>query len=112
VELRDAGIASACANTGQQVGGAVGTALLNSIAAGAVVSWLTSHAHGARTPGQLQLASVHSYTTVFWWSAGIFAVGAIITVFLLRNGPLPAGTGGHGIPPAEAPSEQPEVQSA
>jgi len=108
VAPRDAGIASACANTGQQVGGAVGTALLNSIAASAVVGWLTSHAHGAPTPGQLQLASVHSFTTVFWWSAGIFAAGAVITVCLLRNGPLPAGTGQHGMPPAE----QPEAQAA
>lgn len=109
VELRDAGIASACANTGQQVGGAVGTALLNSIAATAVADWLTSHTHRVPTLGQLQLASVHSFTTVFWWSAALFAAGAIITVFLLRNGPLPEGAGGHG---HGAPAAEPEAQSA
>jgi EmrB/QacA subfamily drug resistance transporter len=106
VEVRDAGIASACASTGQQIGGAIGAALLNSIAAAAVTNWLTDHVHGAPSPGQARLASVHSFVTVFWWSAAIFAVGAIITALLLRNGPLPAGAGGHGAPAAE-PSEAP-----
>ena len=27
-----------------------------------------------------------SYTTAFWWSAGIFALGAIICGLLLRRG--------------------------
>ena len=31
---------------------------------------------------------MHSYTTVFWWCAGIFAVGAVICGSLLRRGPL------------------------
>jgi hypothetical protein len=105
VELRDAGIASACASTGQQVGGAIGAALLNSIAATALVNWLAGHARGAPSPGQLKLASVHSFVIVFWWSAATFAVGAVITGLLLRNGPLPAGAGGHG-----APVEEPETQ--
>lgn len=104
VELKDAGIASACASTGQQVGGAIGAALLNSIAAAAVIDWLSSHAHGAPSPALLRLASVHSFIRVFWWSAAIFAAGAVITGLLLRNGPLPAGAGGHGAP-AEEPSE-------
>ena len=50
VEVQDAGIASACASTGQQVGGAIGAALLNSIAAAAVTDWLTGHAHGVQLP--------------------------------------------------------------
>jgi EmrB/QacA subfamily drug resistance transporter len=106
VELQDTGIASACASTGQQVGGAIGAALLNSIAATAVINWLASHARGAPSADQLKLASVHSFVIVFWWSAAIFAVGAVITGLLLRNGPLPAGAGGHGAP-VEEPQEQP-----
>jgi len=31
-------------------------------------------------------AAIHSYTTAFWWAAGIFAVGAIICGTLLRSG--------------------------
>ncbi|MFZ0752192.1 MAG: MFS transporter [Trebonia sp.] len=39
------------------------------------------------------LALAHGYDTAFWWTAGIFAVGAVISGALLRNGPLrPAST--------------------
>ncbi len=81
----DAGIASACANTGQQLGGAIGIALLNTIAASATSSYL----HGRSAPQLVHLAALHSYTTVFWWCAAIFAAGAVICGSLLRPGPLP-----------------------
>jgi hypothetical protein len=31
-------------------------------------------------------AAVHGYTTAFWWSAAIFAVGAVVTAVLLPSG--------------------------
>jgi hypothetical protein len=31
---------------------------------------------------------VHGYTTAFWWTAGMFAAGAIACGALLRRGPL------------------------
>jgi hypothetical protein len=34
------------------------------------------------------LALAHGYDTAFWWTAGIFAVGAVIGGALLRRGPL------------------------
>jgi EmrB/QacA subfamily drug resistance transporter len=40
----DAGVASALVNTTQQVGGSLGTALLNTVAASATASYVTSHA--------------------------------------------------------------------
>src|SRR5215468_675154 len=46
VAPRDAGIASASVNTGQQLGGSIGTALLNTIAASATAGYLASHAQG------------------------------------------------------------------
>jgi len=88
VAPRDAGIASASANTGQQLGGSIGTALLNTIAAGATASYLASHLHGRATPQLIHLAALHGYTTVFWWCAGLFAAGAVICGALLRRGPL------------------------
>jgi EmrB/QacA subfamily drug resistance transporter len=88
VAPRDAGVASASINTGQQLGGSIGTALLNTIAASATASYLADHPHGRPTPQLVQLATVHSYTTVFWWCAGIFAAGAVICGALLRRGPL------------------------
>ncbi|HEX6523189.1 MAG TPA: MFS transporter [Streptosporangiaceae bacterium] len=87
VAPRDAGVASASINTGQQLGGAIGTALLNTIAASAATSYLASHLHG-RPALLAHLALIHSYTTVFWWCAGIFAAGAVICGALLRRGPL------------------------
>jgi hypothetical protein len=95
VAPRDAGIASASANTGQQLGGAIGTALLNTIAAG----YLASHLRGRPAPQLAQLAAIHSYTTVFWCCAGIFTAGAIICGALLRPGPLTR--------PQDIPARQP-----
>ncbi|MDT4944100.1 MAG: hypothetical protein QOH14_833, partial [Pseudonocardiales bacterium] len=37
-------------------------------------------------PAVAQLAAVHSYVVAFWWSAGIFVVGAAIVAALLRPG--------------------------
>ena len=84
VAPQDAGVASASINTGQQLGGSIGTALLNTIAAGAATAYLTGHAPGGPTPELLRLAAIHSYTTVFWWCAGIFVVGAVVGGTLLR----------------------------
>src|SRR6516225_707978 len=60
VAPRDAGIASASVNTGQQLGGSIGTALLNTIAASATAGYLASHAHGP-APQLDQLALIHGY---------------------------------------------------
>jgi hypothetical protein len=76
VAVRDTGVASATVNTGQQLGGSIGTALLNTIAASATTSYLTGHLHGRPTPSLVQLSLIHGYTTAFWWVAGIFAAGA------------------------------------
>ncbi len=104
VAPRDAGIASASINTGQQLGGAIGTALLNTIAASAFTSYLAGHAHGRPAPQLVQLSAIHSYTTVFWWCAGIFVAGAIICGALLRPGPLTR--------PEDISARQPSQQTA
>jgi hypothetical protein len=96
VEPRDAGIASATISTGQQLGGAIGTALLNTIAASAATHYLSSHAQGKPNPVQIHLATIHGYSTVFWWCTAIFGVGAVICGALLRSGPLPAPAHGPG----------------
>jgi hypothetical protein len=40
----------------------------------------------APSPDLAAQAAVHSYTTAFWFSAAIFAVGAIATALLLESG--------------------------
>jgi hypothetical protein len=90
----DAGVASATLNVGQQLGGSIGTALLNTIATSAAASYLASHlspaiAASPQAGRALQAAAaVHGYTTAFWWTAGMFAVGGIVCGSLLRRGPL------------------------
>jgi hypothetical protein len=89
----DAGVASATLNVGQQLGGSIGTALLNTIATSAAAAYFTNHLTAAvaasSSRSALQAAAaVHSYTTAFWWTAGIFAGGAIVCGSLLRRGPL------------------------
>jgi len=79
----DAGIASAMVNVGQQVGGSIGTALLSTLSASAVSSFLVGK---APTPEVAAQAAVHGYTTAFWWAAGIFAVGAVVAATLFRSG--------------------------
>jgi EmrB/QacA subfamily drug resistance transporter len=88
VAPRDAGVASASVNTGQQLGGSIGTALLNTMVATATSSYLSARLHGRPTGALVQQALVHGYVTAFWWSAGMFAGGAVITAALLRSGPL------------------------
>jgi len=82
VEGSEAGIASAMVNTSQQVGGSVGTSLLSTIFASAVTSYVASH---VRTRGLADAAAVHGYTTAFWWSVGIFALGAWVAIGLGRG---------------------------
>jgi EmrB/QacA subfamily drug resistance transporter len=99
VAPQDTGVASASVNTGQQLGGSIGTALLNTIATSATAGYLASHlVHGKPTAAVTQLALVHGYTTAFWWVAGIFLFGAILCGSLMRSGPL----GGRLAPPAPA----------
>jgi EmrB/QacA subfamily drug resistance transporter len=96
VAPRDAGIASAAISTGQQLGGAIGAALLNTIAASAATDYLSSHAQGKPGAVQIHLATIHGYTTVFWWCTAVVGVGAVVCGALLRGGPLPAPAHGPG----------------
>ncbi|MGW7362108.1 MFS transporter [Streptomyces sp. NPDC054841] len=90
VEARDAGVASAMVNTSQQVGGAIGTALLNTIAASATTSYITSHAAAATSPEAQELLQlrgmVHGYSSAIWWAVGILAVSAAIAFTFINSG--------------------------
>jgi EmrB/QacA subfamily drug resistance transporter len=77
VQRNEAGVASAMVNTSQQVGGSVGTALLSTLFASSAAAYAHSH---ARVPGLQAASLIHGYTTAFWWSAGIFAVGLLVAV--------------------------------
>ena len=104
---QDAGVGSATLNTAQQVGGSLGTSLLNTVAASAATSYLVGR---GVTPGNLQAAFVHSYTTVFLWSALIFVAGAVVAGLMFQRGNLASLAAGH--PAAPAATAEPEVSEA
>ncbi len=83
----DAGIASAMVNTSQQVGGSVGTALLNTLAASAVTAYALANRSTATSVATLQAqATVHGYHVVFACAAVFLVAGAVIAGLLLRRG--------------------------
>jgi EmrB/QacA subfamily drug resistance transporter len=87
VEVRETGVASAMVNTSQQVGGAVGLALLSTVSASAVADYARAH---PRLPGLAGVAAVHGYTTGFWVAAAIFAIGFVLALLI-----LPSKAGAH-----------------
>ena len=91
---QDAGVGSATLNTAQQVGGSIGTALLNTVAASAATSYLVGR---TVNPATLQAAAVHSYTTAFLWSSLIFVIAAVIAGLVLQRGGLASLTPGYRI---------------
>ena len=55
--------------------------------ASAAVSYTADHLH---TTGLANAAAVHGYTTAFWWSVGIFAVGFVLAIVILPGRAKPA----------------------
>ncbi len=96
VEPHDAGVASAMVNTTQQVGGSLGTALLNTLAASATASYLVAHGQSATA---MAAGMVHGYTTAFTLSAVLLAAAAVSAFCLIRP------TAGRAAPLAVAAAE-------
>lgn len=67
------------ANTSQQVGGSIGTALMSTIAASATAAWAV-----ANPTASAQAAAVEGWLTAFWWAAGVMALAAIVSFVLVR----------------------------
>jgi hypothetical protein len=84
VEEEDTGVASALLNAANQIGGAIGTALLTTIAVRAV----TDYQHGHPTIDHLAArAAIHSYDVVFYCGAGFFLATGIVVALMLRDKP-------------------------
>ncbi|WP_433217701.1 MFS transporter [Dactylosporangium sp. CS-047395] len=81
----DAGVASAMVNTTQQVGGSLGTALLNTIFTTAVTGYIADHAAGAGSPLTQAHAAIHGYNVAFTASAVLLAVATVLVITMVRN---------------------------
>ncbi|MGO9581512.1 MAG: MFS transporter [Acidimicrobiales bacterium] len=95
VDTGHAGVASALVNATQQVGGSLGTALLNTVAASAAASYLAAHVHANLA---LQKAAVHGYTTAFTLSAALLAAAAVVSGVLIK-------ASRHHVQPEAAPGD-------
>ena len=84
VSSHDTGVASAMLNTSQQVGGSLGTALLNTVAATATTTYAAANTQlGEKV---MPFAMTHGFTVAFKFSAALLFVGAIVLFFFINIG--------------------------
>ena len=92
----EAGLASGLINTSQQIGGAVGIAVLSTIA---VTKTSDELASGTQAP----IALTDGFVNAFWAGAAIAFVGVLVSIFLVR---------GRDVRPHEAPVGEPALEGA
>src|SRR4051812_2568486 len=85
VDPHDAGIASAMVNTSQQIGGSLGTALLNTIGATATTAYIAAHAQGPPSPALAAEGLVHGFTVALWWAVGVVGLAALAVAVLVNS---------------------------
>ena len=95
VNQDDAGVASAVLNSTQQIGGSLGTALLNTFYASAVASFVL--AHHLPPSGFNPLAAIHGYHVAFWIGVGLIS-GAFVAILVLVNAGKDAGATQPAVP--------------
>jgi EmrB/QacA subfamily drug resistance transporter len=81
VEPRDAGAAGALNNVAQQLGAALGIAVISTFVVTATGNYLADHGSAAAVD-----ATVHGFAVGYWWAAGAFWAGAVLSGALIRGG--------------------------
>ncbi|MGW4088041.1 MFS transporter [Streptomyces sp. NPDC004822] len=88
VAPQDSGVTSATINTSQQVGGSIGTALLNTVATTSATAYITAHlTNPARRRLVTQQGIVHGYTVAIWWAAAIMLLAGIVAAVMVTAKP-------------------------
>jgi hypothetical protein len=101
VAPQDSGVTSATVNTSQQVGGSIGTALLNTIATTSSATYITAHLHDpAQKEAITREGIVHGYTVAIWWAAAIMLVAGLVAALMVTTKPPK-----HGVPAETAVPE-------
>ena len=83
----DAGVASAVLNTCQQIGGALGTAFLNTIAVTATTNYFIDNQVDPTNPANgvaVAAGLTHGFTQAFMWSAGFMVLASIVWVLMIN----------------------------
>lgn len=103
VAPQDSGVTSATVNTSQQVGGSIGTALLNTIATTSGAAYIAAHlTDPARKALIVREGVVHGYTVAIWWAAGIMLLAGLVAGLMVS-----ARTPRHATRPAPVPESVP-----
>jgi EmrB/QacA subfamily drug resistance transporter len=86
VSSHDAGVASAVLNTSQQIGGSLGTALLNTLFAGAVTAYFVDNpvTDPSRAEAASKLAFIQGYHVAFFWGAVLLAAALVVTLVFIN----------------------------
>ena len=84
VSHHDTGVASAMVNTSQQIGGSLGTALLNTVAATATATYAAANTELGKMVQPF--AMTHGFTVAFKVSAGLLFIGAVVLFFFINIG--------------------------
>jgi MFS family permease len=84
IDSEDAGLASGLFNTFQQVGGALGLAVLSTLASDRTTSYLAGLGHRPSAHDQAS-GLVEGFQLAFTVSAGLMVVGVILIAILLRS---------------------------
>jgi EmrB/QacA subfamily drug resistance transporter len=91
VSPSDAGVASALVNSTQQIGGSIGTALLNTIATTVTATYLRTH--GVQTATTVAAGTVHGFSVAFIFAAGFLALALIAVLWLVTTNAAPGTPG-------------------
>ncbi|MET8167810.1 MFS transporter [Streptomyces sp. NPDC005329] len=99
VAPQDAGVTSATVNTSQQVGGSIGTALLNTIATTSSTAYVAAHLTGPARRAQVTAeGTVHGYTVAIWWAAAIMLLAGLVAGLMVTTGPPRHAPAGAAVP--------------
>jgi EmrB/QacA subfamily drug resistance transporter len=84
VSHHDTGVASAMINTSQQIGGSLGTALLNTVAATATTNYVAANIQLGESVQVFGL--VHGFNQAYRVGASLLVVGAVLLFFFINVG--------------------------
>ncbi|BCL21296.1 MFS transporter [Streptomyces tuirus] len=86
VAPQDSGVTSATVNTSQQVGGSIGTALLNTIATTSTATYVSAHLTDPSDRTRVMREGVvHGYTVAIWWAAGIMLLAGLVAGLMVTK---------------------------